>query len=122
MDGSRVALTGMSSEWVLVLGEEQAVAGLYDCAVEVRGPQLGKRVFVRDWRVIDTPFGSAGYVGRVVEYGAQVALEDRNTASLLVLTPETGEALRDSVGHTVLVVGPVVGMSQVQVVAFRVLD
>jgi hypothetical protein len=122
VEDSRVLLEGMRSEWVLVPGEFTALASLHDCTLEVEGFRLGRNLYVRDWRVLDTPYGSSGYVGVLISYGAQIAIEDRNTGSLLVLAPESGEAVRAFLDHTVLIVGPVVGSRQIQVVAFRVLD
>lgn len=107
--------------WQLVLNEEsRPLLGLDDFTVEVTGPRLGRRVFVQDWQVVDSRMGGS-FVGLLHEWGAQLAIDDRNTHSTLALDPITAEALRPYIGQMILVVGPVVGNRQVQVVAFRVL-
>lgn len=107
--------------WRLSLGEEEALSALQDCTVEVTGPALGHRLWVRDWRVVDSAFGPGIFVGELREWGAGVAIEDRNTNTTLAVAPESGAVLRPYLGEIVLIAGPVVGNREIQVVAFRVL-
>lgn len=113
MQGQHVQLAGQA--------EMDALDDLHDCTLTVSGPRLGNRLFVKDWQVVDSVYGPGVFVGVLREWGAVLAIEDRNTGSTLALASGSGEMLRSFVGETVLVVGPVVGDRQVQVVAFRVL-
>jgi hypothetical protein len=114
--------TMRGQHWQLVLQpDSEALRRLQDCTVEVTGSRLGSRVYVHDWRVLDSKMGGGAFVGTVREWGAQIAIDDRNTRSTVALEPTSGEALRPYLGQVVMVVGPVVGNRQVEVVAFRVL-
>lgn len=112
--------TMAGKQWKLAV-EEEAFAALQDCTVQVAGPALGRRLWVRDWRVVDSAFGPGIFVGVIKEWGAGLAIEDRNTHSTLAIVPEGARVLMPYLGEVVLLAGPIVGNREVQVVAFRVL-
>lgn len=107
-------------QWRLSV-QEEAFAALQDCTVQVAGPSLGRRLWVRDWRVVDSAFGPGIFVGVIKEWGAGLAIEDRNTGSTLAIVAEGARVLLPYLGEVVLLAGPIVGNREVQVVAFRVL-
>ncbi len=119
--GAPVLETMGGQEYRLSSADAEAFAALQDCTLEVEGRRVGGTIYVHDWRVTDSSYGPGVFVGIIREWGAVLAVEDRNTGSTLAFAAESGEALRPYVGRMVLVVGPVVGDRQIQVVAFRVL-
>lgn len=102
-------------------GEAAPLAYLGGCIVELDGPLLFGRMFVRDWRVLDAGDGSGDFVGTLRAYGARLLLDDRNTGSTLVLDDGAVSQLRPYVGFPVLVIGHITGAGYVVPVAFRVL-
>ncbi len=87
--------------------------------VEVRGPLLAGRLRVRDWRVLDAGDGSGGFVGPLVPWGARLRIEDRNSGSTLLVDDASALKLRGLEGHTVLLMGHVIGGGIIEVVAVR---
>lgn len=102
-------------------GVAAPLAYLDGCIVELDGPMLFGRMFVRDWRVLDAGDGSGDFVGMLRAYGARLLLDDRNTGSTLVLDDGAVSQLRPYVGFPVLVIGHITGAGYVVPVAFRVL-
>lgn len=114
--------TGNGATVQLQLDAESApVAWLHGCVVEVRGVRVGKRILVHDWRVLDAGDGSGGFVGYLRAYGARIAIEDRNTRSLLLVDDEVSPQLRPWIGQPVLLMGYVTGGNLVTPVAWRLL-
>ena len=119
--GAPVIETMQGEEYRLASADAAVFAALQHCTLEVEGRRVGGTIYVRDWRVVDSSYGPGVFVGTIREWGSVLAVEDRNTGSTLAFAAQSGEALRPYVGQMVLVVGPVVGDRQIQVVAFRVL-
>ena len=87
--------------------------------VEVTGPIVAGRLRVKDWRVLDAGDGSGGFVGPLVPWGARLRIEDRNSGSTLLVDDASAMKLRGLEGHTVLLMGHVVGGGIIEVVAVR---
>lgn len=113
-DGSRIAL-GLD-------GESAPLRHLHGVVVTVTGPRMGRRVLVRDWWVLDAGDGSNGYVGRLVVQGMRVFIEDRNSATLVVLDDQHSSELRPYAGKMVLLIGHVIGPNTVTPVVWRLLE
>jgi hypothetical protein len=92
------------------------------CGVEVGGPRLGKRMYVRQWKVTDAGDGSAPFVGPLRRIGARWAVEDWTSGSVILLTGGKLTGLAAHAGQTVLIVGFVVGPQEVKVVSWRALS
>jgi hypothetical protein len=90
--------------------------------VEVTGPRIGRRLVVRDWRVLDAGDGSSGYVGTLRVFGNRLLLDDRNSASTIVIDDALAPQLRPWAGHPVLVIGHITGPGTVVPVAWRLLE
>lgn len=115
-----VLVTYDGPRYVLNLDEAaRPVAHLENAVVEVEGVRLGQTLFVKDWVVKDAGDGSGGFVGELRTFGLRVFIDDRNTGTTLVVDDVTAVTLRPYVGHTVLLVGHVVGGQMVEVVAWR---
>lgn len=99
----------------------QPLSYLEDCTVQVEGPQLGRRVVVRDWTVLSAADGSAPFVGTLELHGSNLILRDRNSGSVLVLEERSAEPLRPFVGQPVLVIGYVESAHLIRVMGWRVL-
>ncbi len=119
-----VALQGYSGgSWTLVLGaESRALRGAAAAVVELRGPRLAGRIWVRDWRVLDAGDGSGGFVGEVRAHGSRMVIDDRNSGTTLLLDDRAAASMRALDGAVVLVEGHVVGGGMVEVMAYRVLE
>lgn len=110
------------SELRLWLDEESApIQHLEGCVVYLEGNRFGKNFAVKDWYVQDAGFGYGAYVGILRVVGTRVLLDDRRTNTTLVLDPLSAIALRDHNGVAVLIVGPLVGPSEIQAVTWRLL-
>ena len=118
---NQLQLETMSGKQWRLSAAEEAFAALQDCTVQVAGPTLGRQLWVRDWRVVDSAFGPGIFVGVIKEWGAGLAIEDRNTHSTLAIVPEGARVLLPYLGEVVLLAGPIVGNRELRVVAFRVL-
>lgn len=103
-------------------GDGALFGALDACVVEVRGPRLGHRQWVRDWQVQDAGDGSPPYVGRLRRYGGNWIIDDRRSGQPVVLDPKTVGSLASQDGRLVLVRGLVVGAQTVAVVAWRPLE
>lgn len=104
----------------LALGDiGQPLRYLDGCVVEVEGPQLGRRVLVRDWSVITAEDGSAPYVGRLKRQGSNLIMEDRNSGSIVILEADPVLGLSAWIDQPVMVVGYISGPHRITVVAFR---
>ncbi|MCB9762919.1 MAG: hypothetical protein H6739_24170 [Alphaproteobacteria bacterium] len=109
--------------WRLFLDTlSQPVSHLDACTVEVTGPRLGRRVYVRDWTVLAAADGSAPYVGRLTLRGSNLVLEDRNSGSTFVLEERSAAPLKPYAGQSVMVIGFIIAPHVVQVVGWRPLE
>ncbi len=119
--GASVAVVDLEGHrYKLVLGDVgQPLRYLDGCVVDVEGPQLGRRVVVKDWTVITAHDGSAPYVGRLRRQGSNLVMEDRNSGSIVVLQSDPGLGLVEWVDEQVMVMGYITGPHQIQVVAFQ---
>ncbi len=107
----------------LILDDDSApLRGLHGCTVEVEGIRVGHALAVRDWHVRDAGDGSGGFVGVLRAYGARLVIDDRNTATTLILEDASSGSLRPLVGHPLLLIGTVVGGNTIRVVAWKQLD
>ena len=122
MNGTEVEFVDSSgSEWELGLsGEARALESLAGCGVELQGRRTGRRLSVRDWRVIAAPDGSEPFIGPLIRHGSNLVIEDRNTKGLIVLEPKSAADMADVVGDMVMVMGFVVGPQVIRVVAWQV--
>lgn len=91
------------------------------CSVEVSGPRLGKRLYVREWVVTDAGDGSQPFVGPLVRMGARWAIEDWSSGTTVMLAGGNLSGLAAHAGQSVLVVGFVAGPQEVTVVSWRAL-
>lgn len=91
------------------------------CGVEVEGPRLGKRLYVREWSVTDAGDGSQPFVGELVRSGGRWAIEDVSSSTTILLTGGSLTGLAAHAGQPVLVVGFVAGPQEVTVVSWRAL-
>lgn len=103
-------------------GDGALFGALDRCVVDVRGPRLGRRLWVRDWQVQDAGDGSPPFVGRLRRYGGNWMIDDRRTGQPIVLDGKTVGQLAAWEGKLVLVRGLVVGAQTVAVVAWRPLE
>ena len=94
---------------------------LSGCTVQVEGPRLGRRLYVRRWKVTDAGDGSEPYVGVLRRVGARWAIDDWNSGSLIFLQPASVGTLSQHSGQPILIVGYVVGAQEVAIVSWRVL-
>ncbi len=102
----------------------RALVGADGVIVEVHGPRAPGHLWVRDWRVLDAGDGAGGFVGVVRSHGSRWVLDDRNTATTLLVDDASAARMRqDGVrpGSTVLLSGHVVGGGIVTVFAYRLL-
>jgi hypothetical protein len=126
-DAGRVRLDpyAAGASTVLHLAEaSRALEGAHGAIVEVRGARVPGHLWVRDWRVLDAGDGSGGFVGVLRPHGSRWLLDDRNTASTLLVDDLSAARMRAEgvrPGSTVLLSGHVVGGGIVTVVAYRVL-
>lgn len=119
--GSAVAVVDLQGHaYKLMLGDAgQPLRYLDGCVVDVEGPQIGRRVLVRDWQVITASDGSAPYVGRLRRQGSNLIMEDRNSGSIVVLSADPQLGMAEWIDQQVMVVGYITGAHQIQVVAYR---
>ncbi|MEY3212923.1 MAG: hypothetical protein RIT28_3404 [Pseudomonadota bacterium] len=99
-----------------------ALTALEECTVAVTGPKVGRGVWARDWEVLTAADGSAPFVGRLELRGSNVILHDRQTGSMLMLSPESAAPLAPFDGDVVMVIGFVEGPNQVRVMGWRLLE
>lgn len=92
---------------------------LEGCTVEVRGLQLGRRLWVDDWKVLDAGDGSMPFVGVLRRDGMQWSLRDRNSGSTVFLDPDSLAGLEAHVGEPVLLIGYILGAHRVNVVRWK---
>ena len=121
-EGEGVSMTVYDGGARLALALDDVSAplrGADGVVVEVRGPLVGGRLRVRDWRVLDAGDGSGGFVGPLVPWGARLRIEDRNSGSTLLVDDASAVKLRGLEGHTVLLMGHVIGGGIIEVVAVR---
>ncbi len=126
-DGRRLLLARADAPALRLSLTEGArpVDHLDGCTVELEGTRIGRRLVVRDWRVLDAGDGSAPYVGRLERRGLRWFLEDRDSGMDVLLAgpaAEAGSGLTAHAGELVMVVGFVEGPQQVRVVAWRPLE
>ena len=121
-EGDGVSMTVYDGGARLALALDDAsvpLRGADGVVVEVRGPLVAGRLRVRDWRVLDAGDGSGGFVGPLVPWGARLRIEDRNSGSTLLVDDASALKLRGLEGHTVLLMGHVIGGGIIEVVAVR---
>ncbi|MCK6515374.1 hypothetical protein L6R46_10005 [Myxococcota bacterium] len=99
-----------------------ALTALEECTVAVTGPKIGRGVWARDWEVLTAADGSAPFVGRLELRGSNVILHDRQTGSMLMLSPESAAPLAPFDGDIVLVIGFVEGPNLIRVMGWRLLE
>lgn len=123
-EGDRVLLETYEGRRVVLAldAEAEPVRYLEGCVVVVEGPRLGRRVWVEDWYVQDAGDGSSGFVGLLRRHGSNLVIEDRNTGTTLRIDDLSAARLRGMEGHTVLLMGHVVGGGIVEVVGVRLLE
>ncbi len=123
-DAAGVWLAGYQGGRIALLldADSAPIRYLNGCVVEVSGVRTPAGIVVQDWHVEDAGDGSGGFVGTLQAYGARLLLDDRNTRSTLVIDDNAVPELRAYAGHSVLIVGTVVGAGQVQVIAWRLLE
>lgn len=100
----------------------EALTALEECTVAVTGPKVGRGVWARDWEVLTAADGSAPFVGRLEVRGSNLLLHDRQTGSMLVLSPESAAPLAAFNGDVVMVIGFVEGPNVIRVMGWRVLE
>lgn len=110
-------------EWRLVPGEHapvlQRASGV---SIQVAGPRLGHRLWVRDWTITDGGDGAAPYVGTLTRFGGQWVMEDLNSGSTIVFVEASLGDLRVHEGRLVMISGYVVGAHRVNAVRWTLLD
>jgi hypothetical protein len=89
--------------------------------LEVSGPRLGRRLWVRDWSAGLTDGGSTPYLGRLHRYGSNWLIEDRVSGGTYQVEPATLGALAAHDGRDVMIEGFVVGAHLLRVVRWRAL-
>ena len=99
-----------------------ALTALEECTVAVTGPKLGRGVWARDWEVLTAADGSAPFVGRLELRGSNILLHDRQTGSMLMLSPESAAPLAPFNGDIIMVIGFVEGPNLIRVMGWRVLE
>lgn len=107
---------------VVLNAESAPLRRLDGCVVEVTGVRTPAGLIVDDWYVRDAGDGSGGFVGTLVAYGGRIAIQDRNTDTLVFLDDISALQLRAFVGRPALLVGSIVGTNIVSVGAWRLLD
>ena len=120
-DERLVLVESDGTRWKLEAGLEQPMLEqLEDCTLEVDGNRVGKRVIVRDWKVLAAADGSAPYLGVLRQHGNNLVLDDRNSGATFIL--EKSEELRPHASKTVMVIGYVAAPHVVVVMGWKVLD
>lgn len=124
LEGERVTLvepTGRSFR-VAPSGQGALMRALEGYIVSVEGPRLGRRVWVRDWAVLDAGDGVPPFMGRLRRFGGNWLLDDRTSGQTIVLEPESVGDLASADGKVVVVRGLVVGAQTVRVLGWRVVE
>jgi len=121
--GSGARLMGQHGKvWRLSTGEHGPVldhaAGV---SVQIGGPRLGRRLWVRDWVITDGGDGSAPFVGSLRRFGSQWLIDDLNSGSTVVLVEASLGDLQLHEGSLVMVSGYVVGAHRINVVRWTLL-
>ncbi len=120
--GAVELITVDGDSWTLRLGDEGApLRWAEGLRVAVTGPRFGRRLRVRDWRVLDAGDGSGGFAGVLRAHGSRVVIDDRNTGATLLISDGDAAALRRHVGEVVVLVGHITGANVISVHAFKVL-
>jgi len=88
---------------------------------EVSGPRVGKRIRVKEWKVVEGLHGLPVWVGELEARGVQIGLQDRNSGAYYLVDQEAANTLWPFLGEPVLLEGYVEGAHRVRVVYFRVL-
>lgn len=123
IEGGEATLLRDDASDLMLRGGARAAAVPYlgGCTVDVSGPQLGRRLWVRDWTVVTAYDGSAPYIGTLGRVNGVLALADENSGGVLLLEADSSEALASYEGELVMLVGFVVGPQLLQVMGYRVL-
>ena len=91
------------------------------CVIEVSGPRFGKRLYVRQWTVLDAGDGSQPFVGNLRRFGARWMLDDWSTGTTVILADGQLDGLGIHAGKPILVVGFVDGPQEINVISWRAL-
>lgn len=119
----RTLQTAEGETWRLVtLGDAAPVAHLDGHLAEIEGRRVFRTITVHDWAVREGVHGLSAWVGEMRWYGAQLAIQDRNSGALVILDAAANDRLADHVDKVVLVEGYVYGPNEVKVLYFRVLE
>ena len=106
----------------LAVSEEHAAVRYLDGhTTEIEGTRILRRVHVRDWRVHDGLHGLPTWVGPLVQYGAELGIQDRNSDAFYYIDARAARDLAPFTGQVVLLEGWVEGARRVTVAYFRVL-
>lgn len=107
---------------VVQRGEGEVLARLEGCIVEVSGPRIGRRQWVREFTVVDAGDGSPPFVGVLRRYGGNWLIDDVNSAATLLIEPDQGVDLAPYAGQRVVLRGVVVGAQTLRVIGIRALE
>jgi hypothetical protein len=91
-------------------------------SVALAGPRLGRKIWVRHWRVVTGADGSTPYVGRLEKHGANLLLLDRNSGRRFSFDEASLEELQPGIGDTILVRGFAVAPHVLHVVDWQSLQ
>ena len=121
-DGGTQMMGQDGRPWRLQAGDHREVLeGAVGATVQLEGVRLGRRLWVRDWRITDAGDGSAPFVGQLRRFGSQWLVDDMNSGSTVVLVEESLGELVQHEGSLVMISGYVVGAHRVNVVRWTLL-
>ncbi len=120
-DGSLLSPEGTSLRLVVDAAHAE-VSYLDGCTVEITGPQVAHRIWVREWRVLASIDGSTPYIGPLRAHGSNLVLEDRDSGFDILLEEPSAAPLWEHAGEPVMVVGLVVAPQVVRVMGWRLLS
>jgi hypothetical protein len=110
-------------DYSLQLGADASMfSGLSGNSVALVGPRIGRRIWVRNWRVVTGADGSIPYMGRVERHGANLILLDRNSGRRFTFDASSLEKLDDAVGSQIILQGFAVETHVLHVIDWKILD
>lgn len=107
---------------ICLIKAEAPIIKLDGCRVELKGPKIGRLVYVKDWRVTDAGDGSEPFVGILWKPALKMIIEDRNSGTPIYISPQSVEVLKPYIGHLVMLSGYIVGVQELLVVQYTILD
>jgi hypothetical protein len=121
-DPGTMLTTSTGQHYRLALGREASPMRWLDGHMaEVSGPRVGRRIQVKEWKVIEGLHGLPVWVGVLEARGVQIGLHDRNSGAYYFVDQDAVDTLWPFLGEPVLLEGYVEGAHRVRVVYFRVL-